>query len=330
MKKSAMLVVGAVLSGLLVLGCDKSDQGPDEAAPAGVSNEEQALKYYAENDEFVQNDEVTFADDNVQPFDYGTFGKVDEAVTPLRFGRFITSITTNVTTTIEPGDTSAIARVEKTIVGLFKIRAITLNGDTTTIEKPFTDLAVRNVIFKRFNRNPNMFWKNWVPVASSLVDGGTVNPATALDIQQVTMFLPNGDTIMVKNPTDYFLKYRWVMLWQMWHGWKRDVPELSSGQPVRIQVMVKSASADSDYVALRYGYGFNTKKRVKLNMVSESNNGDGTYTRVFETSRVAPLFVHFHRGFFNMGIDAVTHATLHDDAPGSYSASWWGIPYRVF
>jgi hypothetical protein len=94
--------------------------------------------------------------------------------------------------------------------------------------------------------------------------------------------------------------------------------------------MVKSASADSDYVALRYGYGFNTKKRVKLNMVSESNNGDGTYTRVFETSRVAPLFVHFHRGFFNMGIDAVTHATLHDDAPGSYSASWWGIPYRVF
>ena len=43
------------------------------------------MKYFAQNDEFVVNDEVTFKDEEVQPFDYGTFGKIDAAVTPLAF-----------------------------------------------------------------------------------------------------------------------------------------------------------------------------------------------------------------------------------------------------
>ena len=53
---------GAVMmTGLLVSGC-KKDNGPDEAAPVGVTNEEQAMQYFAKNDEFVANDEETFAD----------------------------------------------------------------------------------------------------------------------------------------------------------------------------------------------------------------------------------------------------------------------------
>ena len=44
---------------------------------------------------------------------------------------------------------------------------------------------------------------------------------------------------------------------------------------------------------------------------------------------MAPQYVHFHRGFFHMGIDAITRATLMDDV-APYSVSWWGIPYRVF
>ena len=69
-------------------------------------------------------------------------------------------------------------------------------------------------------------------------------------------------------------------------------------------------------------------KRFPMTMVEEVNNG-GVYTRVYETTRKRPVFMHFHRGWFTMGIDAVTHETLFDDqAP--YSASWWGVPYRVF
>jgi hypothetical protein len=50
---------------------------------------------------------------------------------------------------------------------------------------------------------------------------------------------------------------------------------------------------------------------------------------VFEISRVAPQYIHFHRGFFHLGLDAITRATLMDDS-APYSVSWWGIPYRVF
>ena len=38
--------------------------------------------------------------------------------------------------------------------------------------------------------------------------------------------------------------------------------------------------------------------------------------------------MHFHRGFFNMAVDAMTNETLFDDT-APYSVSWWGAPYRV-
>ena len=87
------------------------------------------MQYFAKNDEFVANDEETFADKAVETFDYGTFGKVDAAITPLRWGRFVTSVTRTVTTTIQPGDTIAIAVVDKNIIGTLKIRG--LNGTAT-------------------------------------------------------------------------------------------------------------------------------------------------------------------------------------------------------
>jgi len=36
--------------------------------------------------------------------------------------------------------------------------------------------------------------------------------------------------------------------------------------------------------------------------------------RVYETVRDHPLFMHYHRGWFNLGIDAVTHETLFDES----------------
>ena len=121
MQKSLFFLMSAVLlTGVFVSGC-KKDGGLDEGAPAGVTNEEQAMKFYAMNDEFVANEEETFADKSAETFDYGTFGKVDAAITPIRWGRVITSVTRNVTTTIEPGDELATAFVEKTIIGTLKI-----------------------------------------------------------------------------------------------------------------------------------------------------------------------------------------------------------------
>jgi hypothetical protein len=326
MKTSLVTLMSAcMLTGLFVAGCSK-DNGPDEQAPVGVSNEEQAMSYFAQNDEFVANDEETFTDDAIESFNYGTFGKVDAVVTPLRWGRFVTSVTRTVTTTIQPGDTIAIAKVDKDIVGTLKVRAIVQNGDTVVIEKPFNDKSTRNVIFKRVNRNTDKYWLNWVPVASSLVQGGTVAPNNLITIKQITFTLASGDVLTITEPTEYYLRYRWLKLFG---GGKKDVPELVAGQPLKLEVTVHSTSADTDFVALRYGKGASQGRRVQLTLASEVNNGDGTFTRVFEISRIAPQYVHFHRGYFHLGLDAMTRATLVDDV-APYSVSWWGIPYRVY
>jgi hypothetical protein len=314
----------ALAAGFVVLGCNK-DEGPGDQAPQGVSNEEQAMSYFAKTDEFVMNDEETFADRELLPMNYGTFGKVDAAITPLRFGRFLTSVTTTVTTTIQPGDSVAVAYVKKDMTGVLKIRGINENGDTIQVDKPFNDVAERNILFKRAGRNPVRYWMNWVPVATSLLKGGTVPPNNAIEITKLRLDYANGDSLIVTDPLNYFLRYRWRLLWM---GVDKDVPELVPGQEVRLQVTLTSTSPDTDYVALRYGYaGFN-RKREQLTLVSQEDNG-GTFTRVYETSRLAPVLVHFHRGFFNMGVDAMTKATLFDDA-APYSVSWWGVPYRVF
>jgi hypothetical protein len=146
------------------------------------------------------------------------------------------------------------------------------------------------------------------------------------------MFLPNGDTITVTDPNSYYLRFRWVRPFSggpndgpPFDRGRRDVPEVNGGDRVILQATLVSASPDADLVALRYGFGPNHRKRVRMELISEIDNGDGTFTRAFQIA----YLVHFHPGFFHAGVDAVTRATLFDDV-APYSVSWWGIPYRVF
>jgi hypothetical protein len=326
MKKSLLLLASLFILTALIAGGCKNSTGPDEeTAPVGVTNEEQAMTYFARSDAFVTNDELTFADQAIQPFDYGTFGKVDAAITPVRWGRFITSVTRTITTTVQPGDTLALSKIEKTIVGTLKIRGITSTGDTVTIEKPFTNQSTRNVVFKRVDSSRVRFWLNWVPVATSLVDGGTSAPNNTVDITRLVVYLASNDTVTVTDPTNYYLRYRWLKLFR---GGRLDVPELAGGESVKLAVTVVSASVDTDIVALRFGFDNGHQKRAKLVLTSQVDNGNGTFTRVFEISRTTPVFMHFHRGWFHLGVEAMTRATLYDDS-APYSVSWWGLPYRV-
>ena len=328
MKKSAavILMMSAVV-GALIIGCTKSDgTGPGDQAPAGITNEQQAMNYYAASDAFVTNDEVTFADQTVEATNYGTFGKIDGAVTPLRWGRFVTSVSKTITTTVQPGDSISVVNIDKTVTGTLKIKARTGAGDTTTIQKPFADHSVRNIVFMRVGKNPRLFWMNWIPVASTLVSGNTLPPNDKIQLTQLRVFFANGDSITVTDPANYYLRYSWLKLF---HGGRKDVPDLIAGQPLKLQATVMSTSPDTDIVALRFGVDILHKKRVQLAIVSETKNGDGTYTRVFETAPASPQFVHFHKGYFNLGVDALTKATLFDDS-APYSVSWWGVPYRVY
>ncbi|MGB5872643.1 MAG: hypothetical protein WBG80_15020 [Bacteroidota bacterium] len=334
MKKALFVVWGALLVALpLVTGCDQSATEPEQTAPVGVSNEEEAIRYFAANDDFVVNDEETLDDQSVEPLDYGTFGKIGADITPLRFGRFVTGIRKTVEVDFETGDTIAVAHVEKEVTGILKIQGINADGDTATYEKPFTDKFVRNIIFKRIARETRRYWLNWLPVASSLVEGGTV-PTSNINITELTVTLPNGETIVITDPETYFLRYRWVRMFQNGESGapqldrsSGDVPEFNAGEPMKLQVKVESAGADPDVVVLRYGFGFGHKRRLRLEMVSEELNG-GLYTRTYEISQSRPVFCHFHRGFFNMALVGMTEETLFDDV-APYAASIWGVPYRV-
>ena len=323
--------VGAVLllAILLIMGCKTNNTvGPEsERPPDGVTSEQSAMQQLALQDGFVQNDEQTFDDDAVELMDYETLGlyKPISEITPLRFGRFIDSITTRVLITAQPGDSTAIALVTKNIFGKFKIKALSSTGDTLPIiQKPFHDISTRNILFKRVNRSVELYWKNWIPVASSLVDGGTVSPNNHIDITRVEMFLPNGDTVTVTEPNNQYLLYRWIWTFRRWHDIRMDVPELNIGDRVRIRVTIQSDQSDTDFVALRLGFDRFHKKRVRLTFISERPIGGNTFERVFETSWA----IHPRLGLFHAGVDAMTKGTVRDDT-APYSVNWWGVPFRV-
>jgi len=319
--KNAFVVLGGLLAIGLVFtsGCNKNN-GPTSSTGTTPTGTIAAIEALAASDSLVQNDDVTFADNSIQSTDYGSLTKTDSAITPIRWGRFINSVTRTMNTTMEPGDTLAVVTINKTIVGVFKIQYATGNGDTI-ISKPFQDKSVRNLVFRRAKFDTTI----WYSVATSLVAGGT-NPApagNAINITQVQVFFPN-DTVTVTDPTNYYLHY----LWENFFAWGRvEVPLVHGGDKVTIQATVVSASADTDLVALRYGFLslIAPGRRQHMALVSQVSNGDGTFTRVYQTV----WHVHFHFGFFNTGIDAVTRGTLYDNTL-PYSASWWGIPYRVW
>jgi len=212
---------------------------------------------------------------------------------------------------------------------LVKIRGINGDDDTVTVEKEFHDRAMRKVVFKRLARDPDTYWRNWIPVASTIVVGGTVEPNNNIEIVKSELFLPNGDTIVVTDPLQHFLRYRWERLLGaigMILGHDRPpVPELLRGQQLTMRVTVRSASPDTDLVALRFGCNAFRKHRARMHLVSEQDNGDGTWTRAYEKMWTVPE----NRGFFHVAIDAATHGTIFDDTE-PYSVSWWGVPYRVF
>jgi len=319
MKRTTLWSIAA-MAAFLVVGCSKdSGTDPTDTPPQSVTNESTARVYYANTDEFVNNDEQTIDDMAMQPTEYGTFGMIDAAITPLRWGRFVTSVVRTVTDTVQIGDTVAVTHVHKVITGTFRIRGINGTGDTVVVEKPFVDNSDRNIIFRRVARESRRYWMNWRPVATSLVDGGT--PANQINLTRLEFFT-GDDTLTITNPLDFYLRYGWMHMPAARSH--KDVPEIQGGATVRVRATVISASSDTDLVALRFGWGPLQRRRLAMHCVSQTQVGN-EYERVFERS----FMMHFHHGAFHAAVEAATHATLYDDAPTAYAVSWWGVPYRV-
>jgi hypothetical protein len=218
------------------------------------------------------------------------------------------------------------------MTGMLKIRGKVNPTDTVLVdvEKPFVDVSRRNVIFRRVAKNRERYWLNWVPVASSLVAGGTAKPAPAIQINMVQFVRGTGDTLTITNPLQHYMRYRWLNYWL--RDTQDNVLEIAAGTPVRMRVMVTSSEQDTDFVFLRFGFSLLERHRLPLECIFVKDNGDGTYTRIYQTygvRRVIAPAMHFHRGYFHLALDAMTKSTLFTDDTNRYAVGWWGVPYRV-
>jgi hypothetical protein len=337
-KRRFPAVIAAITFAGMLAGCtDTQPFTPDDGVPpAGVTNESEALAYYAVNEAFTANENESFTDRAIEPTDYGTFGSSGTEITPLTWGRFVDNVET--TTSMTMDDSIATVQVTRMISGTLRILALDIDtttgfivdkvaaGDTTTIliEKLFVDQSVRNVVFKRVGNEAERYWLNWTPIATSLVEGETVNPPATqeLNLTSVEVTRPNGEVFTITDPTNTYLRFRNDISSSTAAV---DVLEMSQGETFSVRATVVSAATNPDMLVLRYGFSAVSRKRVEMDIVSETPNGDGTYTRVFETT----ADVSHHPGYFHIGVVAKTMRTIWDSDPAYYSVNWWGVPYRV-
>lgn len=318
---------GALLfTGLLLVGCNKSEitapEDPNDQLYGSAQNDQQFFELYAQNDEYLKNDDVTMNDgSSPAPFDDEVIGRMTP-IQPLRWARHIRNIQRNVQLDSITVDSLAYVTVTKSWDGVLIILARYDSTTVDTVRKNFTGQSKKRFIYKKI-ANDRVIWRNWRPVAVSLVDGGTTS-SSAIDITQLKLVYSNEigvrDSVVVTDPLSTFLRLRRN---RDING--HDVPDLAGGQEARMFATVVSTSPDTDHVVLRFGFSGdgNHRRRLRLHLVSETFDGT-SYTRVYARA----FNLHFHRGVFAAAVDAMTHGTLFDDAE-PVSNAFWGVPYVV-
>ena len=245
-----------------------------------------------------------------------SFAKVNTDIHPFRVGHKVRLVNKNLNVEFQ-GD-SAIGTLTKTYEGVLLIAAAysdTSSQPDTIIQKPFTTTVTRKLIFVKVANTAKPLL-NWKLAAISLPEGGT--GSTNINIQKVTVSISGQDDLVIENPNEYFLS--------RWKKWWRAIPVLQLNQPVKVQVEVKSAYADTDFVTLTYGADLRGSHRAKkkFELVSSTPDGNGFYTKVYEQTYTANPY----RGFFHAIINAFPDQVIFNDA-APVETSMWGIPYIV-
>ncbi len=325
-KPFALLFGGLLFSVLLLMGCNKSEvtgpEDPNDQIYGSAQNDQQFFELYARNDEYANNDDVAMNDgSSPTPFDDEIVGRMTP-IRPLRWARLIRNIQRTVQIDSVTADSLAYVTVTKSWDGVLIILARYDSVTVDTVRKNFTGQSKKRFIYKKI-ANSRVIWRNWKPVAVSLVDGGTTS-SNAIDITELKLVYSNEsgnrDSIVVTDPLSTFLRLR-----RNRDIGGHDVPDLAGGQEARMFATVISTSPDTDHVVLRFGFSGdgNHRRRLRLHLVSESFDGTH-YTRVYART----FNLHFNRGVFAAAVDAMTHGTLFDDAE-PVSNVFWGVPYLV-
>lgn len=310
LKKNLLMILLLALVSFFV-GCqdEMSVQTEDE-----ISTDKLALEKIVDEDSVLASFEPNFDEGG----DMDILGKIATDIYPFRVGHKMRLVNRNLDITFV-GDT-AYGVVTKTFEGVLFIKgSYDPNATTpdTLITKPFTAVVKRNVIFVKV-ANTDFPLRNWKLVAISLPEGGTLE--SNIDITKLTAYLPNGDTIEINSPNDYYLVRGWMSHWR----W-RNVPVINRGEEVLLRVELTSAYADSDFVTLTYGAnraGMHRAKK-KFELISSVQNGN-VYDKVYEQTYTSHQFF----GFYHAIINAMPRQVVFDDlAPVEFES--WGFPYYV-
>lgn len=302
-----------VISLIWLTGCSK-DNVVENNEPA--DSDQAAMEVIVDSDEDISSFMPNYNEDDAMNF---ALGKTSTEVYPLKVGQKMTLINRTLNLVTE-GDT-AYGKLVKTFAGTLFIAASydpVVPGDTaavdTVIRKEFTTTITRNIVFAKKAKTKNPV-ENWKIVAISLPEGGTLSEN--INIEKLTMYLPNGDTLLITSPNDYYL-YRGIAS-------KKQIPSFSRGENTLIKIEVLSAYADTDFVTVTYGAdkrGMNRMKR-KFNLVS-SEEKDGMYLKVYELTTKA----HQGLGHFHAIVNVMPKQSIFDDA-SPVEESTWGVPYIV-
>lgn len=282
--------------------------------PGEISTDTQALQKLADEDSVLASFEPNYDEGG----EMDLLQKTNTEIYPFRVGHKMRLV--NRTISVDFAGDTAYGLVTKTFEGVLYINGSYDPNSTTPdtlIKKPFSSVVTRNIIFVKIS-NTEFPERNWRIAAISLPEGGTQSPN--IDIVKFTAFLPNGDTLIINSPNDYYLVRNWGQWWR-WH----HVPVVQRGEDVVLRVELNSAYSDTDFVTLTFGadrFGMHrTKKRFEL--VSSVANG-AIFEKVYEQS----FRTHQFPGFFHAIINAMPKQVVYDDSTPVELESW-GVPYFV-
>ncbi|MEE9429627.1 MAG: hypothetical protein V3V16_01225 [Melioribacteraceae bacterium] len=312
-KQLTSLLIAAIFILFTTIACNEENS---LTLPEGeITTDQQALEKIVETDEAIESFEPNYNEDEAMEF---VLGKTATEIFPVRIGQKMRMIDKNLSVVFE-GD-SAYGTLTKTFKGILFIVASldSLSRDSLDLnvyEKEFTTTVTRKILFVKID-NSDRPLRNWKIAAVSLAEGGTLTDNIA--IKNMTIFLPNGESIYIEEPNEYFLSRG--------PGLKRDIPILSKFETVNVQVELQSLYADADFVTLTYGAIKGKRfKRAKKRFELKRENFDGTfYNRLYE----AEYKIHDIRGFRHAIVNAYPYQVFKDsDAP--VESNSWGIPYVV-
>jgi len=292
----------------LFIGCKESVVESENLEP---TTDKAAMLKLADEDSAVLSFEPNYNEEDAMSF----LGKTEAEIYPFRVGHTVRLVNRNLDVDIV-GDT-AYGTITKTFDGKLIIAASYNSGATspdTIIKKSFTSVITKKIIYVKV-ANTRFPYRNWRVAAISLPEGGVLSPN--IDIQKLSIFLPNGDTLVIASPNNYFLARG--------PGWWKQLPVIARGQVVPLRLEVYSAYSDTDFVTLTYGADKNGFHRLKKKfvMVSSVPSGIG-FSKVYEQSFTPRLFI----GHFHAIINAFPKQVIFDDA-ASVETESWGVPYFV-